>query len=68
MNQKKLESEIERIESRIKEIDQSMNDPDVWSNPKKCEQLGAERAKLAADLEPLEFEWMSRAESGYAPS
>jgi ATP-binding cassette subfamily F protein 3 len=62
MNQKKLESEIERIESRIKAIDQSMNDPDVWSNPKKCEELGGERSKLAAELEPLEFEWMRRAD------
>ena len=62
MNQSKLESEIERIETRIKQIDESMNDPDVWSNPRKCEQLGAERAKLAAELEPLEFEWMRRAD------
>jgi len=62
MNQKKLESEIERIESRIKAIDRSMNDPDVWSNPKKCEELGAERATLASELEPLEFEWMRRAD------
>jgi len=62
MNQSKLESEIERIETRIAEIDASMSDPDVWSNPKKCEDLGAERSKLAGELEPLEFEWMRRAE------
>ncbi len=62
MNQKKLESEIERIEGRIGEIDAAMNDPDVWSNPKKCEELGGERSKLTAELEPLEFEWMRRAD------
>ena len=64
MNQKKLESEIERIETRIAEIDASMSDPDVWSNPKKCETLGAERAALVGELEPLEFEWMRRADEG----
>jgi len=64
MNQKKLESEIERIETRIAEIDASMNDPDVWSDPKRCERLGGERAKLTGDLEPLEFEWMRRADEG----
>jgi len=26
-------------------------------------KLGDERAKLAAELEPLEFEWVSRAEA-----
>ena len=62
MNQKKLESEIERIESRIAEIDASMNDPDVWSDPKKCEKLGSERSTLTGELEPLEFEWMRRAD------
>jgi len=61
MSQGKLESEIERIEKRIEQIDKEMALPDVWSDHRKMTKLGDERAKLAADLEPLEFEWMSRA-------
>ncbi len=62
LSDSKLEERIESIEARIKAIDASMSDPDVWSNPKKCEQLGAERSQLAGELEPLEFEWMRRAQ------
>ncbi|MEM8834854.1 MAG: ABC-F family ATP-binding cassette domain-containing protein [Planctomycetota bacterium] len=57
-----LEKKIETIETRIREIDASMSDPDIWSNAKKCAKLGDERASLVAELEPLEFEWMRRAE------
>lgn len=57
-----LDSKIEQLESRIKEIDEALADPDIWSDPKKCEQLGEDRLKAAQDLEPLEFEWMRRAE------
>ncbi len=51
------------IKGMIKEIDEKLSDPDVWSDHKKSDKLGKERAKLVADLEPLEFEWMSRAEA-----
>ncbi|MDX2147094.1 MAG: ABC-F family ATP-binding cassette domain-containing protein [Planctomycetota bacterium] len=59
-----LEQRIEKFQTRIKEIDEAMLDPDVWRNAKKSNQLGEERAKLVADLEPLEFEWSRRAEEG----
>jgi ATP-binding cassette subfamily F protein 3 len=63
MSDSKLENRIAEIESRIKAIDESLGDPDVWSNPKKCDELGSERAKLSEELEPLEFEWLRRAEA-----
>ena len=62
MSQGKLEAEIERIENRMKQIDKEMAEPDVWSDHRKMTRLGDERAKLASELEPLEFEWVSRAE------
>lgn len=62
MSQSKLESEIERIENRIKAIDKEMADPDVWRNHSKMTALGDERSKLHGQLEPLEFEWGRRAE------
>lgn len=62
MSQPKLESEIARIEARIKAIDAEMASPDVWSDHRKADKLGNERTKLMQELEPLEFEWMRRAE------
>ncbi len=56
-----LEQKIQKIESRIREIDASMSGPDVWSDPKKCAKLGDERSRLVTELEPLEFEWLRRA-------
>ncbi len=57
-----LESRIEQIEQRIKEIHAEMMLPEVWKDPAKCEKLGKERSTLAGELEPLEFEWSRRAE------
>lgn len=56
-----LEARIEKIQGRIKEIDQAFTDPEVYSDPKKCTKLGDERRKLMEELEPLEFEWAQRA-------
>jgi len=64
MSVEKLESEIERLENRIKQIDAELADPDVWRDGKKAGGLSEERAKLLGELEPLEFEWSSRAEAG----
>ncbi|MCA9282697.1 MAG: ATP-binding cassette domain-containing protein [Phycisphaeraceae bacterium] len=62
MNTSQLEKRIEQIENRIAEIDKSMADPDVWADARKCAKLGDERTRLVRELEPLEFEWMRRAE------
>ncbi len=59
-----LEKRIERCESRMREIDALMADSEVWSDHRRCTELGDERARLMADLEPLEFEWARRAEEG----
>jgi ATP-binding cassette subfamily F protein 3 len=55
-----IEQRMEKINARIKSIDASLASPEVWSDPRKCHALGEERARLSADLEPLEFEWMGR--------
>ncbi len=57
-----LEQRIEKIQSRIREIDLAMGDPDVWRNAQKANSLTGERKKIAEELEPLEFEWARRAE------
>ncbi len=56
-----LEEKIEKIETRIKQIDQELGDPEVWQDARKSGRLGEERGRLAAELEPLEFEWARRA-------
>ncbi len=59
---KELEKRIERTERRIREIDDSMMNPDVYTNGKKTKKLQTDRESLSAELEPLEFEWSCRAE------
>jgi ATP-binding cassette subfamily F protein 3 len=62
MKTEQLEARIGQIEARIREIDESFNDPGVWADPLECARLGEERKRLAGELEPLEFEWMQRSE------
>ncbi len=57
-----LEAKIEELEQKIRNIDQLLTDPDVWQEHDKASKLGAIRAQLAEELEPLEFEWARRAD------
>jgi len=57
-----LEERIERYESRIREIDQSLMDFASHQNGDHVRKLTVERAECVADLEPLEFEWSRRAD------
>jgi ATP-binding cassette subfamily F protein 3 len=58
-----IEERIQKIEARVRAIDASLADPDVWRDHAKATKLGDERRKLQEELEPLEFEWMRRSES-----
>jgi ATP-binding cassette subfamily F protein 3 len=57
-----LEQRIEKIQQRLKQIDQDLGNPDVWRDAKKSSNLSEERTRLVSELEPLEFEWARRAE------
>ncbi len=59
---KELEKRIEATESRIREIDESMMDPKIYTDGGRTKELQAERNDLSELLEPLEFEWSCRAE------
>ncbi|MEM9913637.1 MAG: ABC-F family ATP-binding cassette domain-containing protein [Planctomycetota bacterium] len=61
MSQKKLEAEIERLETRIHEIDFELMDPDIYADGEKVKALQTERDTLRQQLGPLETEWMERA-------
>jgi len=58
----KLEAKIEELQSRMREIDALMVRPDVYTDGRRCRELQQERDRLAAGLEPLEFEWSRRAD------
>lgn len=59
---KELEKRIESTESRIRQIDELMIQPEVYTDGKKTRELQTERRSLAEDLEPMEFEWSCRAD------
>ena len=59
---KELETRMEKTEARIREIDESMMDPEVYTDGKQTKKLQNERNALASELEPMEFEWSCRAE------
>ncbi|MCW5574182.1 MAG: peptide chain release factor 2, partial [Steroidobacteraceae bacterium] len=39
---------------RLEEVNRELEDPAAWSNPERAQQLGKERARLAADIEQLD--------------
>jgi len=57
-----LEQRIEKIETRLREVDRLIAEPDTWRDHARMNQLGNERTKLLGEKEPLEFEWSRRAD------
>jgi len=57
-----LEKKIEKLETQIAEIDTALADPDTYRDAEKVRSLQQRREKHAAELEPLEEEWLSRAQ------
>ncbi|MFM1890518.1 MAG: hypothetical protein RLZZ565_1275, partial [Planctomycetota bacterium] len=56
-----LEKRIEKLERRIREIDDKLMDPKTHADGKASQRLSRERDEAASELEPLEFEWSRRA-------
>jgi ATP-binding cassette subfamily F protein 3 len=63
LSQQKLDAKIEAVETRIREIDASMIDPEIYADGGACRLLTTERETLVGELAPLEAEWNRRAES-----
>jgi ATP-binding cassette subfamily F protein 3 len=59
----RLEERIMEIQQRIDEIDERLVDPSVYADGDQCRALQAERGTLSDELRPLEDEWAERAES-----
>ncbi|MGH7131152.1 MAG: ribosomal protection-like ABC-F family protein [Phycisphaerales bacterium] len=58
MSTEKIEARIAEIEKRVGAIDREL--AEKWSDQRACQKLGDERQRLAAELEPLEYEYFSR--------
>lgn len=54
---KKTEAEIERLETRDKEIDSEMEKPEVAVNVAECVRFANEKAEIAEKLEELYEKW-----------
>ena len=54
---KKVETRIEELETRDKEIDETMVLPDVCTNVAECTKLSREKAAITEELEELYEKW-----------
>ena len=54
---KKVEARIEELETRDKEIDETMVLPDICTNVAECTKLSKEKAAIAEELEGLYERW-----------
>lgn len=54
---KKVEARIEELETRDKEIDETMVLPDICTNVAECTKLSREKAAIAKELEGLYEKW-----------
>ena len=54
---KKVEERIEELETRDKEIDETMVLPDICTNVAECTKLSREKAAIAEELEVLYEKW-----------
>ena len=61
MTTEQIEARIEKVQTRLRQVDTELADPDVWRNHARAEKLSTERKSLGTELEPLEFEWSRRA-------
>src|SRR5579871_4575735 len=46
--------EYDRKQERLEEVGRELEDPAVWSNPARAQELGRERARLSADVSELD--------------
>ncbi len=56
----KLEQKIGEFEKKMKKLDESMNDPDVYRDGVKVREIEQKRNALARELAPYEEEWLRR--------
>jgi ATP-binding cassette subfamily F protein 3 len=63
LSQEALEDRIHKIEAELAKVDNELANPDIYRDPAKAKKFQDNRIKLATDLEPLEAEWLRRADN-----
>src|SRR5499433_4117222 len=46
--------EYDRKQERLEEVARELEDPAVWSNPARAQELGRERARLSAEVAEID--------------
>ncbi len=64
LSQEALETRIQKLEKEIEKIDTQLANPDIYRDGPKVKSVQEQRVKLATELEPLEAEWLHRADEG----
>ncbi len=64
LSQKAIEKRIGEIEADLGRIDAQLADPDTYRDATKIKTLQGKRQTLAAELAPLEEEWLRRGVAG----
>jgi energy-coupling factor transporter ATP-binding protein EcfA2 len=62
LSDEQLESQIESISDKLDALDQQLADPALYQDKDAFGDVMKRRDKLAGELEPLEAEWLKRAE------
>jgi ATP-binding cassette subfamily F protein 3 len=57
-----IEQRIETTEAELKQLDQQLASPELYKDREAFSEVHERRQKLARDLEPLETEWLRRAD------
>ena len=63
LSDEQLEQRIMKAEAKLAELDERLASPELYRDRDQFNAVHQERKKLAAELEPLEAEWLTRAES-----
>jgi ATP-binding cassette subfamily F protein 3 len=63
LSDEKLEAKVEQLTQQIAALDEQLADPDLYQDPKAFNEVLAKRQAAADELEPLEEEWLTRADS-----
>jgi len=67
LSQTKLETELAEIEASLQDVDGQLADPQVYRDGDRVRDLQQLRKQLQAKLEPLEEEWLRRADAAEQP-
>ncbi len=63
LSDEQVEQRVEALATRVAELDEQLADPDLYRDPGQFNEILAQRQAAADELEPLEAEWLRRAES-----